>query len=44
MIYTPAEHQLLMIGHQLNVRRCGIWAGMGLGKTSATLFSLDYTP
>lgn len=41
MIFTPAEHQLLMIGHSLNVPRCGVWAGMGLGKTSATLFALD---
>lgn len=30
-----------MIGHMLNTLRDGIWAGMGLGKTSATLFSLD---
>lgn len=42
MILNPQAHQLLMIGHELNVRRCGNWAGMGLGKTSATLLSLDY--
>lgn len=41
MIFAPAEQQLLMIGHELNVRRCGVWAGMGLGKTSATLSALD---
>jgi SNF2 family DNA or RNA helicase len=42
MIFTPRPHQLLMLGHALNVPRCALWAGMGLGKTSTTLTALDY--
>lgn len=42
MIYTPQPHQQLMIAHAIDVPRCALWAGMGLGKTSATLLSLDY--
>jgi SNF2 family DNA or RNA helicase len=30
-----------MIKHQLEHERCGVWAGMGLGKTCSTLTTID---
>lgn len=30
-------YQRLIIDHALNVERCAVWAGMGLGKTASTL-------
>lgn len=39
--FTPREYQGLMIDHQLTVPRSGLWAGMGLGKTVASLTAID---
>lgn len=39
--FTPRPYQHLMTAHVLDVPRCGLWAGMGLGKTVATLTALD---
>ena len=39
--YTPREYQGLIGGHILDVPRCAVWAGMGLGKTISTLTALD---
>lgn len=38
--FTPREYQHHIIAHEQTVPRCGIWAGMGLGKTTSTLTSL----
>ncbi len=38
---TPRPYQHLIVDHIINTPRCGVWAGMGLGKTSATLMALD---
>jgi len=35
--YIPGKHQQLMIEHALQHPRCGLWAGMGMGKTSSAL-------
>jgi SNF2 family DNA or RNA helicase len=40
--FTPRPYQALAIEHMLNAPRCGVWAGMGMGKTSATLAVLDH--
>lgn len=37
MKYVPRSYQEKIIAHILGHRRCAVWAGMGLGKTSATL-------
>ena len=39
--FTPREYQGAIIERELDVPRCGVWAGMGLGKTVATLTALD---
>lgn len=39
--FTPREYQHAIIDHVLDVKRCGVWAGMGMGKTCATLTALD---
>lgn len=39
--FVPREYQELIIRHIINVKRCAVWAGMGMGKTSATLTALD---
>lgn len=39
--FVPREYQNVMVSHILNVPRCAIWAGMGLGKTVATLTAID---
>lgn len=41
MLYTPGQHQDEIILHQIEVPRGGTWAGMGTGKTSATLTALQ---
>lgn len=41
MQFTPRPYQGLIIDHILETPRCGVWAGMGLGKTVATLTALD---
>lgn len=35
------EYQHIIADHILGTPRCGIWAGMGLGKTSSTLTALN---
>lgn len=39
--YTPRPYQHLITGHILDVPRCAVWAGMGLGKSVSTLTALD---
>lgn len=39
--FTPRPYQHDMITHALDVPRGALWAGMGLGKTTATLSALD---
>jgi SNF2 family DNA or RNA helicase len=39
--YTPRPYQGLIGNHILDTERPAVWAGMGLGKTSATLTSVD---
>lgn len=38
---TLREPQLPMVDWLLDHERCGLWAGMGIGKTSATMMVLD---
>lgn len=37
MKFTPKPYQVQMMRHAASVPRCGLWAGMGLGKTSTCL-------
>ncbi len=39
--FTPRPYQSLITGHALDVPRCAVWAGMGLGKTISTYNALD---
>ena len=39
--FTPRPYQRHMIDWQHTLDRCALWAGMGTGKTVATLFALD---
>lgn len=41
VIFTPRPYQRQMIDAIIQNPRVGIWAGMGLGKTSATLAAID---
>ncbi len=40
-IFQPHGYQKLIIDHILQNDRCAVWAGMGLGKTSASLTAID---
>jgi len=40
-LFTPRPYQNLIRDHILDVPRCAIWAGMGMGKTTSTLNALD---
>lgn len=40
-IFTPRPYQNVIINHILDNPRCGVWAGMGMGKTSSTLSALE---
>jgi SNF2 family DNA or RNA helicase len=40
-LFTPRPYQTLIRDHILDVPRCAIWAGMGMGKTTSTLNALD---
>lgn len=42
MVFTPRPYQRYMIAHMIRHTRCAIWAGMGMGKTSACLLYLTY--
>uniref|UniRef100_UPI0006C5DD1C SNF2-related protein n=1 Tax=Xenorhabdus sp. GDc328 TaxID=742178 RepID=UPI0006C5DD1C len=39
--FTPRPYQNLIINHELDMPRCNVWAGMGMGKTVATLTALE---
>ena len=39
--YNPRAYQHTIIEQVLDLPRCAIWAGMGLGKTLSTLTALD---
>ncbi len=41
MKYIPRPYQKLITSHQLDVGRDACWAGMGMGKTAATLTAID---
>ena len=41
MIFNPRPYQQKIIDRILEQDRVGVWAGMGLGKTAATLTALD---
>lgn len=40
-IFVPREWQPPMTNHIIENLRCGVWAGMGLGKTTATATAVD---
>lgn len=40
-IFTPRPYQTAIIQHILDNPRCGVFAGMGTGKTSSTLTALE---
>ncbi|MCX8963217.1 DEAD/DEAH box helicase [Erwinia psidii] len=40
-IFIPRPYQNLIIDHSLSLPRTNIWAGMGMGKTVATLTTLE---
>ena len=39
--FTARPYGALITNHALDVARCGVWAGMGMGKTVSTLNALD---
>lgn len=39
--FTARPYGALITNHILDVVRCGVWAGMGMGKTVSTLNALD---
>lgn len=41
MNYTPRAYQELMIEFMLKNLRCNVFAGMGMGKTSSSLYAFD---
>lgn len=40
-IFTPRAYQHQATAHLLDLPRCALWAGMGMGKTVSTLTTLD---
>ena len=40
--FSPRPYQRDIIRHIIDTPRCAVWAGMGMGKTSSTLFALSY--
>ncbi|MEL5315719.1 DEAD/DEAH box helicase [Serratia ureilytica] len=40
-VFTPRPYQDLIINHLLDTPRSNVWAGMGMGKTVATLTGLE---
>jgi SNF2 family DNA or RNA helicase len=40
--FTPRPWQVPIMDHAIDLHRGGIWAGMGLGKTTAALTATDY--
>ena len=41
MKFCPRPYQTMIRDHILDVPRCAIWAGMGMGKTTSTLDAID---
>lgn len=39
--FLPHPYQVLIINHEIDTLRCNIWAGMDMGKTVATLTTLE---
>lgn len=39
--FTPRDNQPEIVEHICELKRCGLWAPMGGGKTGSTLFALD---
>jgi SNF2 family DNA or RNA helicase len=39
--FTPFPYQQLIAEHEIAALRGGVWAGMGMGKTAATLLAID---
>ncbi len=39
--FSPRPYQKMIVDHIHAVPRCGVWAGMGLGKTISTFTALD---
>ena len=39
--FTPRPYQTMIRDHILDVPRCAVWAGMGMGKTTSTLNAID---
>lgn len=39
--FTPRPYQTMIRDHILDVPRCAIWAGMGMGKTTSTLNAIS---
>ena len=39
--FIPRPYQTMIRDHILDVPRCAIWAGLGMGKTTSTLNALD---
>lgn len=39
--FTPRPYQNLILSHEIDINRSNVWAGMGMGKTVATLTALE---
>ncbi len=39
--FTPRPYQNLILSHEIDIKRSNVWAGMGMGKTVATLTALE---
>jgi len=39
--FTPRPYQSIGMQHLLDLPRCGLWAGMGMGKTTTVLNAID---
>ena len=39
--FTPRPYQDLILSHEIYIKRSNVWAGMGMGKTVATLTALE---
>lgn len=39
--FTPRPYQDLILSHEIDIKRSNVWAGMGMGKTVATLTALE---
>ncbi|EMJ7520097.1 DEAD/DEAH box helicase [Providencia rettgeri] len=39
--FTPRPYQNFILSHEIDIKRSNVWAGMGMGKTVATLTALE---